>query len=196
MCRALTIPSSTRAASSVFVRELSFTITRRLKAVTTADLTLDNTDGMLARDNRVSSWNYDVSSTYDPLLDEGRFIRLRQGVELHPNLAYGLSYECASPAPTRPESLRSVELTDGGFGQTGNELDDAWIGWQGQQATVVFTLSPARHIHSVAASILSRSAADVLLPSSASVTLIGSAGELTAPLPVDHLRDDPAGRRQ
>jgi len=173
-----------------------FTITRRLKAVTTADLYLDNADGLLARDNRVSSWNYDVSSSYDPLLDEGRVIRLRQGIELHPNLAYGLAYQCSSPGPTRPQSLRGTELTDGGFGQPGNELDDAWVGWHGVQATVVFTLSPARDLHSVASSLLSRSAAGVLLPASASVTLIGSAGELTAPLPVDHLRDDPAGRRQ
>jgi len=173
-----------------------FTITRRLKAVTTADLMLDNADGMLARDNRVSSWNYDVSSTYDPLLDEGRTVRLRQGVELHPNLAYGMSYECVSTAPTRPESLRGTELTDGGFGQPRNELDDAWVGWQGVEATVVFTLSPARDIHSVAAGLLTRAAAGVLLPASASVTLIGSAGTHTAPLPVDHLRDDPAGRRQ
>jgi hypothetical protein len=173
-----------------------FTITRRLKAVTTADLMLDNSDGMLARDNRVSSWNYDVSSTYDPLLDEGRPVRIRQGVEIHPNLAYGMPYSCTSPAPTRPESLRGTELTDGGFGQPRNELDDAWVGWQGMEATVVFTLSPARHLHSVAASLLSRAASGVLLPASASVTLIGSAGTYAAPLPVDHLRDDPAGRRQ
>jgi hypothetical protein len=172
------------------------TITRRLKAVTTADIQLDNADGMLARANRVSSWNYDTSSAFDPLLDEGRVIRVQQGLELHPNLAYGLSYSCPSPSPTRPESLRATELTDGGFGQTRNELDDAWVGWQGQTATVVFTLSPARHIHSVAASVLSRGGANVLLPSSASVTLVGSGGALTAPLPVDHLRDDPAGRRQ
>jgi len=173
-----------------------FTITRRLKAVTTADVMLDNSDGMLARDNHVSSWNYDVSSTHDPLLDEGRVVRIRQGVKLHPNLAYGMSYECASASPTRPESLRGIELTDGGFGQPRNEFDDAWVGWQGTEATVVFTLSPARDIHSVAASLLTRGAAGVLLPTSASVTLAGSAGTHTAPLPVDHLRDDPAGRRQ
>lgn len=173
-----------------------FSITRRLKAVTTADLTLDNSDGMLARDNRVSSWNYDVSSAYAPLLDEGRVVRLQQGVELHPDLAYGMPYECVSASPTRPESLRGTELTDGGFGQPRNELDDAWVGWQGAEATIVFTLSPARDIHSVAAGLLSRAAAGVLLPASASVTLIGSAGTHTAPLPVNHLRDDPAGRRQ
>ena len=172
-----------------------FTITRRMKAVTTADLSLDNADGMLARDNHASSWNYDISSSYDPLLDEGRLIRLQQGVELHPNLAYGLPYDCGSPAPTRPASLLGTELTDGGFGQRGNELDDAWVGWQGVEATVTFSLSPARSVHSVAVSLLSRAAADVLLPSSASVTLIGSAGSFTAPLEVDHLRDDPAGRR-
>jgi hypothetical protein len=173
-----------------------FTITRRLKAVTTADLALDNADGMLARDNQTSSWNYDASSTYTPLLDEGRMIRLRQGVELHPNLAYGLPYDCASPAPTRPESIRGTELTDGGFGQPRNENDDAWVGWQGAPATITFSLSPARSVHSVAAGLLTRSAAQVLLPASASVTLIGSAGTFTAPLPMDHLRDDPAGRRQ
>jgi hypothetical protein len=171
------------------------TITRRLKAVTTADITLDNADGMLARANRVSSWNYDTSSTFDPLLDEGRIVRVRQGIELHPNLAYALPYSC-DPAPTRPQTLRGTELTDGGFGQTRNELDDAWVGWQGQSATVVFTLSPARHVHSVAASLLSRTAGNVMLPSSAAVTLIGSSGALTAPLAADHLRDDPAGRRQ
>jgi hypothetical protein len=171
------------------------TITRRLRAVTTADVQLENADGMLARANRVSSWNYDTSSTFDPLLDEGRIVRLRQGLELHPNLADALPYSC-DPAPTRPESLRGTELTDGGFGQTKNELDDAWVGWQGQTATVVFTLSPARHVHSVAASLLSRSGANVLLPSSVSVTLVGSGGALSAALPVSHLRDDPAGRRQ
>jgi hypothetical protein len=171
------------------------TITRRLKAVTTADITLDNADGMLARGNRVSSWNYDTSSTFDPLLDEGRIIRVRQGLELHANLAYALPYSC-DPPPTRPETLRGTELTDGGFGQTRNELDDAWVGWQGQSATVVFTLSPARHVHSVTASLLSRTAGNVMLPSSAAVTLIGSSGALTAPLAADHLRDDPAGRRQ
>ncbi|UCC67318.1 MAG: fibronectin type III domain-containing protein, partial [Armatimonadota bacterium] len=173
-----------------------FTITRRLKAVTTADLMLDNSDGMLARDNRVSSWNYDVSSAYDPLLDEGRLVRIQQGVELHPNLAYSMPYACVSASPTRPESLRGTELSDGGFGQPRNEVDDAWVGWHGTEATVVFSLSPARQIHSVAASLLSRSAAGVLLPTSASVTLVGSAGSYMAPLPVDHLRDDPAGRRQ
>jgi len=172
------------------------TITRRLKAVTTADVMLDNSDGMLARDNRVSSWNYDTSSTWDPLLDEGRVVRIRQGVELRPDLAYGLAYECAVPIPTRPDSLRGTELTDGGFGQPTNELDDNWVGWYRCAATVVFTLSPARDVHSVAASLLSRSVAGVLLPSSASVTLIGSGGSYTAPLPVDHLRDDAAGRRQ
>jgi hypothetical protein len=172
------------------------TITRRLKAVTTAEMVLDNADGMLARDNRVSSWNYDVTSHFDPLLDEGRKIRVRQGVELHPNLAYGMAYSCTSAAPTRPTSLRGTELTDGGFGQPGNEMDDAWVGWQGTPATVVFSLSPARHVHSVAVSLLSRSAAGVLLPESGSVTLIGSAGMLMAPLATDHLRDDPAGRRQ
>ena len=171
-------------------------ITRRLKAVSTADLVLDNADGMLARDNRVSSWNYDTSSTYDPLLDEGRVIRIRQGLEARPNLAYGLSYGCGTSAPTRPESLRGTELTDGGFGQPRNELDEAWVGWYGSQATVVLTLSPARAVHSVAASLLTRAAAGVLLPASASVTLTGSAGTHTAPLSVDHLRDDPAGRRQ
>jgi len=172
------------------------TITRRLKAVTTADVMLDNSDGMLARDNRVSSWNYDSSSTWDPLLDEGRVVRIPQGVVLHPNLAYGLTYECASAGPTRPDSVRGTELTDGGFGQATNELDDSWVGWYRRTATVVFTLSPARNVHSVAASLMSRSAAGVLLPSSASVTLVGSGGSHTAPLPVDHLRDDPAGRRQ
>ncbi|MFB3882888.1 MAG: hypothetical protein ACE149_16610 [Armatimonadota bacterium] len=171
------------------------TVTRRLKAVTTADLQLDNSDGMLARANRVSSWNYDTTSGFDPLLDEGRVIRLRQGLELHPNLAYGLPYSCDS-APTRPQSVRGTELTDGGFGQTRNELDDAWVGWQGESATVVFTLSPARHVHSVSASLLSRSGAEVLLPSAATVTLIGSGGALAAPLALGHLRDDPAGRRQ
>ncbi len=171
------------------------TITRRLKAVTTADVQLDNADGRLARANQFSSWNYDTSSTFDPLLDEGRIIRIRQGLELHPNLAYGLPYSC-NPAPTRPQSLSGGELTDGGFGQVGNELDDAWVGWQGQEATVVFTLSPARDVHSVAASVLTRTAANVLLPSFASVTLIGSGGALTAPLEASHLRDDPAGRRQ
>jgi hypothetical protein len=172
------------------------TITRRLKAVTTADIQLDNADGKLARANKVSSWNYNTSSTFDPLLDEGRIIRIRQGLELHPNLAYGLPYSCPGPAPTRPESLRGTELTDGGFGQVTNELDDAWVGWRGETATVVFTLSPARDVHSVAASLLSRTAGSVLLPSSASVTLIGSGGALTAPLAADHLRDDAAGRRQ
>ena len=172
------------------------TITRRLKAVTTADLMLDNADGMLARDNKASSWNYNASSTYDPLLDEGRVVRIGQGLELHPNLAYGLSYRCESPGPTRPQSLRGTELTDGGFGQPRNELDDAWVGWYGRTATVVVTLSPARHVHGVAASLLSKTAAGVLLPGSASVTLIGSGGTFTAGLPVNHLRDDPAGRRQ
>jgi len=171
------------------------TITRRLKAVTTTDITLDNVDGMLARDNLASSWNYDVTSKYDPLLDEGRPIRLRQGVELYPNLAYGLAYDCGSPTPTRPGSLRGGELTDGGFGQIRNEDDDAWVGWQGVPATITFTLAPARNIHSVSVSMLSRSVADVLLPASASVTLAGSGGTCTAPLLADHLRDDPMGRR-
>ena len=171
------------------------TVTRRLKAVTTAEVALDNADGMLARENKASSWNYDVSSKYDPLLDEGREIRLRQGWELHPNLAYGLTYAC-SPSPTRPNTLRGTELTDGGFGQPRNERDDAWAGWQGVPVTVTLTLSPARQVSGVAASLLSKSAAGVLLPSSGSVTLIGSAGSFTAALPVDHLRDDPAGRRQ
>ena len=173
-----------------------FTITRRLKAVTTADLTLDNADGALARDNMMSTWNYDEASHHDPLLDEGRVIRLRQGLELHPSLAYGLGYECPSPGPTRPTSLRGSELTDGGFGQPRNEHDDAWVGWQGVAATVTFTLSPPRDIHSVAVSMLSKAVAGVLLPTSASVTLVGSAGAYTAPLPADHLRDDPGGRRQ
>jgi hypothetical protein len=172
------------------------TITRRLKAVTTAEIVLDNADGMLARDSRVSSWNYDVTSHFDPLLDEGRKIRVRQGVELHPNLAYGKAYSCTESGPTRPTSLLGTELTDGGFGQPRNELDDAWVGWQGTPATVKFSLSPARHVGAVAVSLLTRAAAGVLLPSSGSVTLMGSAGTLTAPLPLDHLRDDPAGRRQ
>jgi|GEM_PF-1654718 len=172
------------------------TITRRLRAVATADLRLNNADGMLARDNRVSSWNYDTSSAWDPLLDEGRKIRLQQGLELYPNLAYGNGYECSSSLPTRPESLRGAELTDGGFGQPENERDDAWVGWYGKTATIVFSLNPARDVHSVAASLLSRSAAGVLLPSSATVTLVGSYGTLTAPISTDHLRDDPAGRRQ
>jgi len=172
-----------------------FTITRRLRAVATADLTLDNADGMLARENLASSWNYDVSSSYDPLLDEGRLVRIRQGVELHPNLAYGLTYAC-SPAPTRPNTVRGTELTDGGFGQPGHEGDDAWVGWQGLAATVTFSLSPARDLHSVAVSLLTRSAGEVLLPASAAVTLTGSGGTHTAPLALDHLRDDPAGRRQ
>ena len=171
-----------------------FTITKRLKAVATADLSLDNADGRLARDNAVSSWNYDVSSTFDPLLDEGRVIRIRQGVELHPNLAYGLTYAC-SPAPTRPNTLRGGELTDGGFGQPRNEHDDAWVGWQ-SAATVTFSLSPARSIRAVAVSLLTKVGADVLLPSSASVTLVGSAGTYTAPLAASHLRDDPSGQRQ
>lgn len=173
-----------------------FTITRRLKAVTTAELRLDNADGALARDNPASSWNQDAAGGYDPLLDEGRMLRIRQGVELHPNLAYGMPYDCGSPPPTRPESLRGGELTDGGFGQPRNERDDAWVGWHGLPATITFTLSPARHVSAVAVSLQSRRAAGVLLPGSASVTLIGSEGEHTAPLPVDHLRDDSAGRRQ
>ena len=171
------------------------TITRRLRAVTTADLSLDNADGLLARENRVSSWNYDVTSTYDPLLDEGRVVRIQQGAELHPNLAYGLTYDCGSPPPTRPASLLGTELTDGGFGQPGNEQDDSWVGWQGVPVTVTFSLSPARDVHSAAVSFLTRSAKGVFLPSSASITLIGSGGTHTAPLPVDHLRDDPGGRR-
>jgi hypothetical protein len=136
-----------------------------------------------------------VSSHSDPLLDEGRVIRIRQGVELHPNLAYGMTYAC-SPAPTRPNTLRGTELTDGGFGQPRNERDDAWVGWQGVPATVTFSLATARDTHSVAVSMLSKSAANVLLPGSASVTLMGSAGTVTAPLAVAHLRDDPAGQRQ
>jgi len=171
-----------------------FTITRRLRAVTTADVTLENADGRLARENRVSSWNLNLAGEYDPALEEGRAIRLRQGVELHPNLACGLSYTC-SPIPTRPASLQGTELTDGGFGQS-RETDDAWVGWQGGEATVTFSLSPARWIHSVAVSLLTRAAAQVLLPASASVTLTGSAGTFTAPLSVEHLRDDLAGQHR
>ncbi len=170
-------------------------ITRRLKAVTTAELLLDNADGMLARENQASSWNYDISSKYDPLLDEGRKIRIRQGWELHPNLAYGLTYAC-SPAPTRPNTVRGTELTDGGFGQPRNERDDAWVGWRGTPVTVTFTLSPARRVSGIALSLLTKEAAGVSLPASGSVTLAGSAGEFTAPLRMDHLRDDPAGRRK
>ena len=171
-----------------------FTITRRLRAVTTADITLENADGLLARENRTSSWNLNLAGQYDPALDEGRAICLRQGVELHPNLAYGLSYAC-SPAPTRPASWQGTELTDGGSGQP-RETDDAWLGWHGVEATVTFSLSSARQIHPVAVSMLSRAGGDVLLPASASVTLLGSGGTFTAPLPAEHLRDDPAGRRQ
>jgi len=171
------------------------TTTRRLRTVTTAEMVLDNADGMLARENKASSWNYDVSSKYDALLDEGRKIRIRQGCELHPNLAYGLTYAC-SPSPTRPNTIRGTELSDGGFGQPRNERDDGWLGWQGVAATVTFTLSPARSVGGVAASLLTKSAAGVLLPCSGSVTLAGSAGTFTAALQMDHLRDDPAGRRQ
>jgi len=174
-------------------------VIRRLRAAGTAELLLDNSDGMLARGNYVSSYNYDASSSYDPLLDENRKIRLSQGWEAHPNLLLGQSYVC-SPAPMASYAdPEGVKLTDGNFAETASLSEAAWTGWEpasgGQAVIITCTLAAPAKVKGAAISTLSGTLAGVYLPSSAAVFL-HTATETLGPyaLASAHLGDDPSGR--
>jgi len=162
----------------------------RLRAASTAELLLDNSDGGLARGNLASPYNYDASSTYDPLLDENRKIRIQQGWEIHPNLLRGRPYDC-SPAPVASYAdPQGGKLTDGHFG--------AWVGWSpeaGQPVVITCTLAAPAKIKGAAISALSQTNSGIYLPSSAAAFLHTSSGAV-GPLALAgaHLADDPGGK--
>ena len=159
----------------------------RLRAASTAELLLDNSDGLLARWNLASPYNYDTSSSYDPLLDENRKIRLQQGWQVHPNVLRGLTY-ATSPAPTASyaDPLGTL-LTDGEFG--------TYVGWApeaGAPVVVTCTLATPAKIKGAALSALSQTTAGVYLPASAAAVLHRAGGDIgPLSLPCEHLANDP-----
>ena len=172
------------------------TLSCRLRSPATLSLVLENSDGLLARDNQPSPLNRNQAGQYDPLLEEMRKVRLLQGVRACINYAAGHCYTCTPPSPQRPDS--GGELTDGNFATT-NPSHAAWVGWYGQNTvTVTVDLDSANPIAGVAARCLSAEAYQVLLPTRVAVSVgSASAGGPFTPvgeMPLDHLANDLAGR--
>lgn len=168
-------------------------VERRLGAPATAEIALDNADGQLARDRVDSPANRNAAADYDPLLEEMRPVRLRQGVRGWGNLAAGRPYTATAADPTRPDGGR---LTDG---ELADPAGAGWVGWQGAPVvTVTVDLGAVQTVQAVAVRCLSASASGVSLPTQAAVALstAGAEGPFTAAgqMPLDHLVESRTGQ--
>lgn len=150
-------------------------IRKVLGGTSTADLRLENSDGLLARDNSSSYFNVNTMGQFDPLLDEGRLIRLWQGIDFRTNAASGKPV-----AGTPPVSGSLLALTDQNFASDPTSVAaPQWISWQDAQFDVKIDLGSVNSICGVSVSALSKSSANRTLPTS--IQLFGSTTSQSGP---------------
>jgi len=173
------------------------TLRQRLRAPATISLTLDNGDGLLARDNQESALNRNAGGQYDPVLDEMRKLRLQQGVRNQANCAAGRPYTCTVPSPSRPDG--GGELTNGQFGDPADPEHAGWVGWYDcSPVLVAVDLGSVQPISAVAICCLAATAQGVVLPEQVLVRVAtaGATGPYTdaGEMPVDHLAPSLTGQ--
>ena len=75
-------------------------------------------------------------------------------------LGAGVAYE---PMPGKKyQEISKTALTDGLFG--GSTFVESWVGWEGQDATIVVDLGKVQSVHSIEADFLHQLGAWILLP--------------------------------
>jgi len=148
-------------------------VTRPLNAFATAEISLDNADGLLNPKNLVSSFNW-TSSAWDPLIDDHRIVDIQMGARCRINVASGATVNTV----TVPQSGTAGQLTDRIFGAN-SVADTPWVGWGNVgQITIRLDLGTQRAIRGVAfrGQTDVASAHNIHLPDSVQIALsIGSA---------------------
>jgi hypothetical protein len=128
----------------------------------TGRLLLENSDGLLTIENTASAYNLN-GAEYDPLLDEARKVRIRQGIYCLPCASRGIA-PTSTPAPT---TGALASLTDCLYGSEADAGDANWVQWSlGSAATIVLKidLGSAKNVSCGMLSFLSKSTG-VKLPS-------------------------------
>jgi len=137
-------------------------INRELGGVATAELLLDNHDGLIARDNDTSSWNYDAASAWDPLLDENRILDISLGYDYFPNVASGVTVT-VYPTPTAGSGTLLVDQT---FAEPTSYGDAKWVTWGNTDFAVNVHLGASYAVKGVGISLGSAVNSGRVLPSS------------------------------
>ncbi len=169
-------------------------ITRRLKGPATADLYLDNHDGLLARGNADSQHN-----SGGAFLDADRRIRIRQGWRTRYNQVkvWGLAaIYSPNPHANYPDAGKT-QLTDSILAQDRADTDLDWVGWLDTNVTVVLSFGNLTGVpwRGAAVRALSRTSQNVSFPTSAHVVVTdGADKEWTYPLECAHLTNDARGQ--
>ena len=78
------------------------------------------------------------------------------------NIALGAKIEYVTPLPEKYAKLGETALTDGLFG--GQIFGESWIGWEGQDATLIVDLGEKKEIKSISADFLHHLGSWILLP--------------------------------
>lgn len=169
------------------------TLSRRLKSPTTADLWLDNHDGLLARGNAASQYN-----SGETLLDPDRRVRLSQGWRLYYNterLYQHTAVYSPDPGATHADAAGTA-LLDFTLAQP-TQADVGWVGWLDTDFVVTVSYAGLADWKGAAIRMLSKTSADVAIPTSAVVIVTDSAGTTyTYLLDSAHLGSDERGQAQ
>jgi len=143
-------------------------ITRVLGSTSYADLQVENHDGLLARDNAASPYNVNSAGQFDPALDEGRIVTIKQGLKYRMNAASGRPYTRTTPTSEATGS----ELTDQAFAADPTSEGDArWVSWYGANFAVNIDVGSAREISGVSVSGLSKTTVNRLLPAGITINV-------------------------
>jgi hypothetical protein len=138
-------------------------VTRGDREFATCALVLDNTDGGLTPENVDSEYN-GGGMGWDPLIDEARPVRLKQGINCYANIADGITVT-STVAPTGGNL--SV-LTNGVYGDVWGSTPSEWVYWtalgSGAQVTLTIDLGSTQMVWHGAASFLSQSDDGIWLP--------------------------------
>ncbi len=180
--------------------EFPVRVSKPYRGMYSAELTLDNSDGLLTREDRESALNLNGASEYDPLMDEARKVRLKQGI-----YCYGLISDGITPTvDTALDGGVPARLTDNTFGTVTDETDVDWCYWTAVASeatrTVTIDLGSAQTVRHGMISFLSMTSASpqIMLPSTVQFqystngtdwTNIGSAFDLS------HYKNSISGQR-
>jgi hypothetical protein len=130
-------------------------------------LTLNNEDGLLTPENTASAYNKNAALAYDALLDEGRKMRLKWGIN-----CYGSLTGSASVSGTAATAGTLPQLVDALYADAEDEDDGEWVHWSAvaANAEIVLTvdLGSAQTVRHGMISFLSMTNASpqIMLPSS------------------------------
>jgi hypothetical protein len=99
-------------------------VTKKYREIYTASLTLNNNDGLLTPENKTSEYNLN-EGVYDPLLDEARKVRLKQGIYCYDQI----SRQKTVTANVEPTTGNLTQLTDLVYADAEDSADTDWVGW-------------------------------------------------------------------